>query len=197
MRRHAEGELGLPHGLGAVGARRRARRVGADQQVGAAGGQRIPVAAEHFGGKAQGGGAGQGAKILDQIVQRRPGQHGADGDAQFAFPAGSDALDAAGQRVERLQHVAAFGQQGLAGGREGGPMAAAVEQQHVQSVFQLADGVSDGRRHLAQFARRLGEAAMAGDGVDHDEQVGRDGLAGGRGGAWTGHGGLHSFKLIE
>ncbi|MNV71308.1 hypothetical protein D3C71_1643190 [compost metagenome] len=58
-------------------------------------------------------------------------------------------------------------------------MPGAVEQQHVQPVLQLADGVGDGGWHLAQLARGLGEAAVARDRVDQDEQFRGDGLHGG------------------
>ena len=66
---------------------------------------------------------------------------------------------------------------------------AAVEQQHVQPVLQLADGVGHGRGHLALFAGGLGEAAVARDGVHQGQQLGSDGLG------ERGHD--HAFKIYE
>ena len=186
---HAERELRLAHGLRAIRTGRLAGRARADDQIGAAGGQRVPVAAQHLGGKTQRGGAAQRLEFLDQVIQRAPGQHGADGDAQLHLPARGDPLDAAGQVVERLQDVAAFPQQRLAGRGEPCALPAAVEQQHVQPVLQLADGVGHGRGHLALFAGGLGEAAVARDGVHQGQQLGSDGLG------ERGHD--HGFKIYE
>ena len=178
VRGHAEAELRLPHGLRAVRAGGFAGGARADDQIGPPGSQRVPVATQHLAGKAQRGGAAQRLELLDQVVQRPPRQHRADRDAQFHFPARGDALDAAGQVVQRLQHVAAFLQQRFACRRQQRAVARAVEQQHVQPVFQFADGVGHRRGHLAQFTGRLGKAAVARDGVHQDQQFGGDGLHG-------------------
>ncbi len=78
-------------------------------------------------------------------------------------------LDFAG----RDEQPAALVQQRASGGREPRPMAAAVEQQHVELVFQPAYGVRDRRRHAVEFQRGGGETAASFDGVEHGQGVER------------------------
>jgi hypothetical protein len=73
------------------------------------------------------------------------------------------------------QQAAALHQQLLAGGGELGLARAAVEQQHVERLFELAHAVGQRRRHLAQLTRRAGKAAGAGDGVHHHQGIGGEG----------------------
>ena len=71
-----------------------------------------------------------------------------------------------------LQQAPALVQQFLAGGGELGLARAAVEQQHVERVLELAHAVGQRRGHLAELARRGGKAAGAGDGVHHRQGFG-------------------------
>ena len=59
-------------------------------------------------------------------------------DRELGFPAGGDAPHAVGHRVHLDQQAAAFVQQLFAGGGELGLARTAVEQQHVECVFELA-----------------------------------------------------------
>ncbi|KAG1186419.1 hypothetical protein G6F35_014658 [Rhizopus arrhizus] len=122
MRRDAESKLRGADRLRPVGPRRLGICAGADHQVGTSARQCIPVAAQHFAGKTQRGRAFQRLEFVDQVVQGPPRQYGADGDTQLHFPAGGDAFHAAGQIVQRLQHVAPVLQQGFARGRQQRPV---------------------------------------------------------------------------
>ena len=90
----------------------------------------------------------------------------------------------------RALRTAALVEQFLAGGGELRLARAAVEQQHVERVLELAHVVGQRRGHLAELARRGGEAAGARDGVHHREGFGREHVAafghGGRGRAGRG-----------
>ncbi|KAG1388613.1 hypothetical protein G6F58_013464 [Rhizopus delemar] len=80
------------------------------------------VQQQQFGLQRQRGRAFQRLEFVDQVVQGPPRQYGADGDTQLHFPAGGDAFHAAGQIVQRLQHVAPVLQQGFARGRQPRPV---------------------------------------------------------------------------
>lgn len=166
MRRHREDEGNLAQRTRLHALHRRDVR-GADQQIGAPGEQRIPAAGQHFAAEAQAGGGVLCIEVLDHRHQRAEVDEVVHHDGQRRFPAGGQALDAAGQLVGGLQQVAAFVQQRAAGGRQFGAVAAAVEQQHVQVVLQLAHHVGQCRRHLAQFVRGGGKTALAFDRVQH------------------------------
>ncbi len=114
---------------------------------------------------------------LRELEDRRLRQQVLEADRQRALPAAGHALHAVGHRVQLLQQAAAFVQQLGAGGGELGLARTAVEQQHVQRVFELAHAVGQRRRHLAQLARGGGEAAGAGDGVHHLQRFGGQRLA--------------------
>jgi hypothetical protein len=64
-----------------------------------------------------------------------------------------------------------FAQQFRAGGRQARLARAAVEQQHVQRVLDLAHAVGQRAGHQAQLARGCGKAAGAGDGLQHRQGV--------------------------
>ena len=153
---------------------------GADSQIGLAGHQCLPGAGEHFGAQAQSGRrasrrafiAGQEIERLHQIEQRAAGEGVVHGDGQLALPAGGDAAHAVGHGVHFGQQTAAFNQQLLAGGGQHCLSRAAVEQQHVERVFQLSHAVSQRGRHFADLAGGGGKAAGSGDGVHHRQRVG-------------------------
>ncbi len=66
---------------------------------------------------------------------------------------------------------------------------AAVEQQHVQRIFDLAHTVGQGTGHQAQLACSGGKAAGLGNGLEHGQAVGGEHVAG------AGHGALWLQKL--
>ena len=70
---------------------------------------------------------------------------------ELRLPAGGDALDPVGDGVHLLEQAPALVEQLLAGGGERGLARAAVEQQHVERVLELAHAVGEGRRHLAEL----------------------------------------------
>ena len=89
------------HGIAEVGAvllhlrtRLRDARLGvdADDEVGTAGGQRIPGAAQHFVADTDLGAAADGVEAFEQRVEALDRDDGVDGDPQFCFPALGDAL---------------------------------------------------------------------------------------------------------
>jgi hypothetical protein len=81
-------------------------------------------------------------------------------------------LHPVGQRIDLTEHASTVFEQLLAGGGELGLARTAVEQQHIERVFELAHAVGQRGRHLAQFARRRGKAAAARDGIDHPQRFG-------------------------
>jgi hypothetical protein len=140
------------------------------------------------------GGRGTGVLLVEgrDEVEQGAGRDGVvHGQGELGFPAGGYALHAVGHRVHLLQQPTALVQEGPARVSELGVARAPVEEQHVQSVLELAHAVGQRRRHLAQLACGRGEAAGAGDGVHHDQGVGcEDEMA-------VGHGGQGAFKEFE
>ena len=134
---------------------------GAEQQIGAPGEQGVPRAAQDFTAEAQAGGGVLSVEILDHRQQRAKVHKVVQHDGQRGLPAGGQALDAAGQVVGGLQQMAAFVEQCAAGGREFCAVAAAVKQQHIQIILQLAHHIRERGGHLAQFMRGGGKATLA------------------------------------
>ena len=66
---------------------------------------------------------------------------------------------AVGHGFDLVQQAPALAQQLVAGGGEARLARAAIEQQHVERLLELAHAVGQRRGHLAEFARRRGEAA--------------------------------------
>ena len=133
-----------------------------------------------------------GVERAAQVEHRRARDDVVDGDAELRLPAGGDPLDAVRDRVHLVEQAAAFVEQLAAGGGQRRLARAAVEQQHVERVLELAHVVGQRRRHLAELARRRGEAAAARDRVHHRQRVGRQDVA--RLGAG---GGSSTFILFE
>ena len=96
---------------------------------------------------------------------------GVDGDGEIGLPPGRDALHALLQRCGLVEQHASLLEQEPAGRRGRGAASAAVEQQHVELVLQPPHRVGDGGRHPVEAPRRPGEAAAAGDGVEHEQRV--------------------------
>ena len=48
---------------------------------------------------------------------------------------------------------------------------ATLKQRHAHAIFKGADLLADGRLGYVQFTGRLGEAAMAGGGLEGDQMV--------------------------
>ncbi len=186
VRRHREHELDLAQRPQFDAHRRRGRGAAdADRQIGLAAQQRFPGAAEHLAAQPQprarpfvAAFAGpQREEGIAQLEHRQARDHAVDRDRELRLPAAGYAAHAVGHRVHLGQQAPSLAQQFLAGGGEHGLARAAVEQQHVQRVLELAHAVGQRRRHLAQLARRGREAAGLGDRVHHHQGVGGQGVA--------------------
>jgi len=178
LQRHAGGQIAL--------------RRDADREVGLAGDERLPGPGEDFGADAQPRrrrhrrhvarrsarprrlridrrrvGVERGAQVED----RRARDDVVDGNRELRFPAAGDALDAVGDGVDLLEQAAAFVEQFLACGGQRRLPRAAVEEEDVEGVLELADVVGEGGRDLAELARGGGEAAAAGNRVHHRQRL--------------------------
>ena len=132
----------------------------AQRQVGLAADQRLQRARERFRAQLQAGRRAGGVEGLAELEQRAARHDRVGGDGELRFPAGGHALDALGHGVQLVEQVLSGPQQLGAGGGELGAARAAVEQQHVQRVFDLAHPVGQGAGHHAQLARRRRHAAQ-------------------------------------
>ena len=139
-----------------------------DDDVGAALLQPLPGARQHFGDERELGVGFRGEFIHQRKEARRRHQRLGD-DSQVRFPAARQRLGVRGELIRRLQQHASALQQHTAHVGELGAVAGAVEQHHVQLLFQLLHGVAQCRRHAAQFVSRGGETAAPVDSV-HDAQ---------------------------
>jgi hypothetical protein len=140
-----------------------------------------------------------GARGVEGLAEFKQGGAGNDGigrDGELRLPAGGHALDALGHGIKLVQQVFAGTQQLGAGGRELGAARAAVEQQHVERVLDLAHAVGQRTGHHAQLARGGGHAAEPGHGFEQAQVLRREGgaLGGGGHGGLSGNG-LHDGRL--
>jgi hypothetical protein len=149
---------------------------GQDGQVAALVAQGLQRAAQGFDSQAQPH-RGQGfAQVLQcggylgQRVERVHHQRQLDLDP---FPQAAGARRAA---QGRLHAGARVFQQGLAGRREGGAVAAAVEEPHVELGLQVGDGVAHGRLRAQQARGPSAKAAGIGHGDEHADLVEREGV---------------------
>ena len=144
------------------------------RQIGLAAGQRCQGAREVFVAQAQPGGRLQGQKIGAQVHQGFTRDHAVHGHRQHRLPAGGNPAHPVGHRIELVQEALGIAQQLPAGG--GGPRLAraAVKQQHIQPVFELAHAVGQGAGHHAQRTRCGGKAAVLGNGLQHVQGVGAE-----------------------
>ena len=193
VRRDREYEVDRPQFLALQSARQAGLAAHPDRQVGLAGDEGFHGAGQHLGAQPQpgrrpaqrgrrGGVAGlrvQGIEALAQLEQGEARDHVVGHHRELGFPTGRDPLDPVRHRLGLGQQAPALDQQLGAGGGHHGLARAAVEQQHVERLLELAHVVGQGRRHLAEFARCGGKAAAAGDGIDHRQRLGRQGIAAG------------------
>ena len=139
----------------------------ADAQVGTARDQRIPAPAQHFCGDPQPGTRALCVELGDQRREPRGPDDVVVGDAQLRFPALGHPLYAALDVHRGAQQVAPVLEQFLPGRRKARAMAAAVEQLDPEVLLELLHGVGDGGGHAVQLFGGRGEAALAGDRVEH------------------------------
>ena len=97
---------------------------------------------------------------------------------------------AVGHGVDVLQQARAFAQQLYPGLGGAGLAGAAVEQQHVQCVFDLAHAVGEGAGHQAQLPCGGGKAASLGNHLQHGQRFGGEDIAG------VLHGGAMLIQII-
>ena len=188
---HREHEVDRSHLLQAQAAA--GRKVGrhAECQVGLAVEQRLPGARQGLGAQAQPGRRAQRIEGLAELEQRAAGDQRVGRDRQLGLPAGRDPAHPLRDRVELEQQMLAGAQQLGAGRRQAGAARAAVEQQHVERVLDLAHPVGQCAGHQAELARRRRHAAGAGDGLDQVEVLGREG------GQLSLHVGVPVFTIFE
>ena len=158
---------------------RRAGRLqdGAQGQVGLAGGERAHGAAEDLVADAQACRRLQPEEVGAQLHQRRAREHAVDGQGELRLPARGHAPHAVHHGIDLALQPFALGQQLSPGGRGPGLAGAAVEQQHIQRVLDLAHAVGQGAGHQAQLARGAGEVAGARDRVQDAQRVGGENVA--------------------
>ena len=117
------------------------------------------------------------ARVIERGYQRKDAGHRNERvhrDAQFRLPSGGHALHALFELLGRREQAPAFLQQRAAGGREPRPMAAAIEEQHIEVVLQPSHRVGDGGRDPIELHRGRGEAAAAIDGIEHRQRIERN-----------------------
>jgi hypothetical protein len=145
----------------------------ADGEVGAARGERVPGAAVDLLEDAQPRAAGGGVEFIDQAEQPFGRDQIVDGDTQLDLVARRHALDARLDLAGGDEQPPALAQQLAPGLGELGAVAAAVEQRHVEVVLELLHGIGDRRGHAVQLLGGGGEAALAVDGVQHQQRIQR------------------------
>ena len=150
--------------------------IDADRQVGRAGQQGLPGAGQHLLAQAdarrwrQAGGVALAVEGVHQVEQGVRTQQRIGGDRELTFPATGDPLHPARDGIHLDQQATPFRQQFATGRCQHGAAAGAIEQQHVERVFQLTHAVAERRRHLAEHARRGGKAAGFIDGGDQADR---------------------------
>ena len=144
---------------------------GAHDQVRATFAQGFPGAAEHLVGQAQAHAGLQCIERADHRQQCLEFQHLVGDDVQPVFPAAGHLLHALVQPRHVLDQARGFVGEQLAGRGELQPIAAAVEQQRVETCFQLARRMRDRGRRLAQLRCRSGQAARAADRLQQGQFV--------------------------
>ncbi len=147
------------------------------RQVGLPALQRFQRARQGFSADLDAGRRAFRVEGFAQFEQRGPRDDGVDSEGELGLPAGGHPLDPLGHGIELLQQRLTCAQQFGAGGRELGAARAAVEQQHIERVFDLAHPVGQGAGHHAQLPCRRGHAAQAVHGFDQPQVFGREGGA--------------------
>ena len=123
------------------------------------------------------GGRALCVKGFTQFEQGGPRDDGVGGQRELGFPARGHPFDPLGHRVQ-------FQQQGLAGPkqlcarrRQLGAPRAAIEQQDIERVFDLAHAVGQCAGHHAEFPGRCGHAAQPVNGFNQAQVFRRQGCA--------------------
>ena len=113
--------------------------------------------------------AAVGVELRHQREHQRERHGGVDGNDERRLPAGADSLHPLLQLARGPQQDATSRQQLATGGRQPGPVAAPVEQQHVEILLQPAHRVGDCRGHARELLRGGGETPAAVDGIEYDQ----------------------------
>ena len=109
------------------------------------------------------------AEFVKQRDHSAKRNHVIERERQLLLPARGHSAHPLREFVRRREQVATFAQQFLAGRCQPRTVAAPIEEQNIEVVFEAAYRVGHGRRHTGQFLRRTGEAAAAGDRIDQLE----------------------------
>ena len=145
----------------------------ADGQVGLAGGQGLDGAEQRFVAQLETRGWIDRIEGAGEIEERLARDHAVDRHGEHRLPAGGDPLHAVGDGIDLGQHSARFAQQLGAGFGEARLPRAAIEQQHVERIFDLPYAVAERTRHQIERACGAGETAAADDGLEHRKGVRR------------------------
>ena len=149
----------------------RHRAGGADHDVGAFIGQRIPHAVVHLVFEQQ----FHFGKLPIEVEHQLPAALGFDdgvhGHLQLAAPTIGHLLAQASGAEHFFHHAAGFVDEQTPGGGQFHVAMPAHKQRHGQPFFELAHGVTDGRGDAVQFLGSGAEAAVTGDGVDHIQGI--------------------------
>ena len=146
-----------------------------DGEVGPSRQQGVPAAIEHLVREAQPGRRVQSIKIFEQRAQPLERNNPVQRDAQFDFPAAGNLLDPADEIVGGAHQQAALLEQFFARGGQMGTLAAPVEDQDVELVFETAHCVGERGGDLAQFGGRRGKTAAPRDRVQDRQGIEREG----------------------
>ena len=101
-----------------------------------------------------------------------------DRQRQLRLPSGGYTAHAVGHCIDVLQKAGTLAQQFNARLGGAGLAGAAVKQQHVQRVFDLANAVGECARHEPQLTCRGGKAASLGNHLQHGECIRGEDIAG-------------------
>jgi len=148
------------------------------RQISLAGGEGLQRAGQCFVAQPDAGGRIEFKKARAQLHHGGPGDDAVHRYGQLRLPAGGHAPDPVGHGVNVGQQARGFAQQLGAGLGQPGLARAAVVQQHVQRVLDLAHPVGQGAGHHAEFAGGGGKAAGLRDDLQHGQGVGRQNIAG-------------------
>ena len=110
-------------------------------------------------------------KAFAQFHHHRSGNDAVDGDRQDRLPASGHAFDAVGQCVHILEQSFGFSQKFLTCFGGFGLPAASVKQQHIQSIFNLADSVGEGAGDEAQLSGGRRKASRFLNGEQHAQGI--------------------------